>query len=172
MAFVVAGALIWWHRREATTSLLVASIGVGSIAFHGPMPSWGEFVHDLSILLTLVWVLLVEIERRDWWPLGVALAAVASATPVVADPAQALLAVAVIGFVAVARQNRLRRFQAVALLAVGGLVGTLSRTGWPLCVPDSIWQGHGFWHLAAAAALAIWGLAIRPKPRVLGPFSP
>jgi hypothetical protein len=136
------------------------------------MPSWAEFVHDLSILLTLGWVLLVEINRRRWWPLGSALAAVASVSPVVADPAQALLAIAVIGFVAVVRQKRVLRLQAVAVLAVGGLVGTLSRTGWPLCDPDSIWQGHGFWHLAAAAALAIWGLAIRPDIPSPGPFNP
>ncbi|MEX0667904.1 MAG: hypothetical protein WD313_06205 [Acidimicrobiia bacterium] len=161
-AFIVAGALIWWRRRDVATSLLVAAIGVGSIAFHGPMPPWGEFLHDISIVLTLVWVLLVEMKRQHLWPLGLALAAAASVTPVVADPAQAVLAVAVIGFVAVPQQKRVLRLQAVAILAAGGLVGTLSRTGWPLCDPDSIWQGHGFWHLAAAAALTVWGVAIRP----------
>jgi hypothetical protein len=46
---------------------------------------------------------------------------------------------------------------------VGAVVGTLSRTGWPLCNPDSIWQGHGFWHVASAAALAIWALGTTEK---------
>jgi hypothetical protein len=142
---------------------LVATIGVGSIAFHGPMPPWSEFFHDISIVLALVWLLLVETRRTHWWPLGLALAAAASITPVIADPVQAALAAAVIVCVAVPRRRRVLRLQAVSILAVGGLVGTLSRTGWPLCNPDSIWQGHGFWHLAAAAALAVWGSAIRPS---------
>jgi hypothetical protein len=90
-------------------------------------------------------------------------AAAASITPVVADPVQAVLAVAVLAAVAFPIQKRPRRLQAVAILALGGVVGTLSRTGGPLCNPDSLWQGHGFWHLAAAASLAIWGLAIRPS---------
>ena len=127
------------------------------------MPSWGEFAHDLSILLTMVWVLLVEAKQTPFWPLGFALAAAASVTPGVADPAQAALAVAVLAGVALPRQRRVLRLQAVAILGVGGAVGTLSRTGGPLCYPDSIWQGHGFWHLAAATSLAIWGLAIRSR---------
>lgn len=159
----MAGALVWSRRRDAATGVLVASVGVGSIAFHGPMPFWGEFIHDVSIALTLVWVLLVETQRTRFWPLGFAVAAAASITPVVADPVQAVLAVVVLAAVALPIPQRPRRFQAVAILAVGGLVGTLSRTGGPFCNPESIWQGHGIWHLAAAASLAIWGLAIRPS---------
>jgi hypothetical protein len=123
------------------------------------MPPWGEFVHDVSIALTLVWVLLVETQRTRFWPLGFAVAAAASITPVVADPVQAVLAVAVLAAVAFPKQQRPRRLLAVAILALGSVVGTLSRTGGPLCNPDSLWQGHGFWHLAAAASLAIWGLS-------------
>jgi hypothetical protein len=137
----------------------VTSIGVGSIAFHGPMPFWGEFVHDVSIIVTLVWVLLVETQRTGFWPLGFAVATAASITPVVADPVQAVLAVAVLAAVAFPIQKRPRRLQVVAILALGGVVGTLSRTGGPLCNPDSLWQGHGFWHLAAATSLAIWGIS-------------
>jgi hypothetical protein len=158
-AFIAAGALVWFRRRDAATGVLVASIGVGSIAFHGPMPVWGEFVHDLSIVVTLVWVLLVEMKLIQLWPLGFALAAAASITPTVADPAQAVLAVGVLAAVALPKGHRARRLQSVTLLALGGVVGTLSRTGGPLCNPDSLWQGHGFWHLAAAASLAIWGLS-------------
>lgn len=125
------------------------------------MPPWGEFAHDISILMTLIWVLLVETKRTHLWPFGFALAGAASVAPVVADPAQAALAVAMLAAVALPRQQRALRLQAVAILALGGAVGTLSRTGGPLCNPDSLWQGHGFWHLAAAISLAIWGSAIR-----------
>ena len=159
----MAGALVWFRRRDAATGALVASIGVGSIAFHSPMPPWGEFVHDVSIVVTLVWVLLVERKRTQLWPLGFALAAGASITPTVADPVQAVLAIGVLAAVSTPKEHRVRRMQSVAILALGGVVGTLSRTGGPLCNPDSLWQGHGFWHLAAAASLAIWGLAIRPS---------
>ena len=162
-AFIAAGALVWLHRRDAATAVLVASIGVGSIAFHGPMPFWGEFVHDVSIVLTLVWVLLVETKRTRLWPLGFALAAATSITPTVADPVQAVLAVGVLAAVSLPKEQRSHRLQSIAILALGGVVGTLSRTGGPLCDPDSLWQGHGFWHLAAASSLAIWGLAIRPS---------
>jgi type IV secretory pathway VirB2 component (pilin) len=162
IAFVVAGGLVWWRRRDPTTSSLVVAVGVGSVAFHGPMPPWGEFLHDVSIALTLVWVLLVELKREHLRPLGLALGLGGSVTPVVADPAQAVAAVAVIGLILISGDRRAIRWTAVAILAVGALVGTLSQTGWPLCHPDSLWQGHGFWHLSAAAALAIWGVAIRP----------
>lgn len=123
------------------------------------MPAWGEFVHDVSIVATLVWVLLVEIKRAALWPLGFALAAAASITPAIADPTQALLALGALTAVSLPAQHRPRRLPAVAILAVGGVVGTLSRTGGPLCDPDSIWQGHGLWHVAAALSLAIWGLS-------------
>ena len=165
MAFIVAGALVWFWRRDAATGVLVAAIGVGSIAFHGPMPIWGEFVHDLSIVLTLVWVLLVETRRTRFWHLGFGLAAATSITPTVADPVQAVLAVGVLAAVSLQRAQRPYRLQAIAILALGSVVGTLSRTGGPLCEPDSLWQGHGFWHLSAATSLAIWGLAIRPPAK-------
>lgn len=50
---------------------------------------------------------------------------------------------------------RRRTAVAIGLLAVGGLVGTLSRAGGPLCDPDSLWQGHAAWHVLAATALAV-----------------
>ena len=162
-AFVAAGVLVWLRRRDVTTALLIGAIGAGSIAFHGPMPPWGEYLHDASIALTLVWVLLVETQRERLWPLGFTVGLAVSATPAIADLAQALLAVATIGVILLAGRQRSLRLTAVGILAGGALVGTLSRIGGPLCDPDSIWQGHGFWHLAAGAALAIWGLALRSE---------
>ena len=158
----MAGALVWFHRRDAATGVLGASIGVGSIAFHGPMPLWGEFVHDISIVVTMVWVLLTETRRTRLWPWGFAIAGATSINPTVADPVQALLGAVVLAAVSLPKKQRPYRMLSITVLALGGVVGTLSRTGGPLCDPDSLWQGHGFWHLAAATSLAIWGLAIRP----------
>jgi hypothetical protein len=164
-AFVVAAALVWWRRSDLPTALLLVAIGAGSIAFHGPMPAWGEFLHDASIVLTMAWILLVETRTARFWPFAFAVGLALSATPVIADPAQALPAVAAIGVILVAGRKGPRRLTAVGILAGGALIGTLSRTGGPLCDPDSIWQGHGFWHIAAAAALTMWGLArgLRPE---------
>ena len=128
------------------------------------MPPWGEFLHDLSIVLTLVWVLLVEMKQERLLGWGLVGGVIASLTPVVADPAQALLAVGACGVMMRASPRRHLRLTALGILAIGALVGTLSRTGGPLCRPDSIWQGHGFWHVAAAVALGLWGSAIRARP--------
>lgn len=165
VGFVVAAGLVWWHRRDLPTAVLLAAIGAGSIAFHGPMPAWGEFLHDASIVLTLAWILLVEVGKERFWPLAFAVGLAVSATPVVADPVQALLAVAAIGAILAVSRRGPRRLTAVGIVATGALIGTLSRTGGPLCVPDSVWQGHGLWHIAAAAGLALWALAIRDVRR-------
>lgn len=47
-----------------------------------------------------------------------------------------------------------RHGAAVAAAAVA--LHTTSRTGGPLCRPDSLWQGHAGWHTLSAAALVLW----------------
>lgn len=161
-AFLIGAGVIWWKRADRVMAALVALIGLGSIAFHGPMPVWGEFVHDLAIVWALVWVVLVEVDIRRWWPVAFALSALLAMTPTVADPGQALLAAATLIIQLRAKDHITQRRISVGLLAVGALVGTLSRTGWPLCDPHSLWQGHGFWHICSAAALTLWALLRSP----------
>ncbi|MGH8926892.1 MAG: hypothetical protein ACRDWH_00955 [Acidimicrobiia bacterium] len=161
--FVGAGLLIWLDRRDLATAGLVALVGVGSIAFHGPMPPGAEAIHDLSIAWILIWVLLTEMGQRRWWPFGLLVGAGLSITPTIANPVQAILTVIVIGVVASRRQTRAARVSAMCVLGVGALVGTLSRTGGPWCLPQSIWQGHGLWHLAAAAAVTIWAVRVQGR---------
>jgi hypothetical protein len=43
----------------------------------------------------------------------------------------------------------------VALL-VGALANVLTRTGAPLCRPDSLAQGHAAWHVLTAVGAAAW----------------
>jgi hypothetical protein len=161
LAFVVAGILVYIRGATLPTSGLIAGVGAGSIAFHGPMPSWGELLHDLTIGWVLVWVVLVETERRALWPYAFGGVALLMLTPQIADPIQAVLAVAAV--VIVWRNRHPHRLWMLGLLALGGVVGRLSRTGEPWCHPDSIWQGHGFWHLASAVALALWAGSPRPR---------
>ncbi|HJU52747.1 MAG TPA: hypothetical protein VJ815_10480 [Acidimicrobiia bacterium] len=157
VGFVLAGLVAFARGAGPPTATLIAAVGVGSIAFHGPMPPWGEFLHDLTIGWMLVWVILSE--RRQWRLWSLVVVGLLMFTPTIADPVQALLAV--VAVVVVWRSRHPHRLWILALLTIGGAVGRLSRTGWPWCNPDSIWQGHGLWHLAAAAALALW--AVPPR---------
>jgi len=49
----------------------------------------------------------------------------------------------------------------MALMAVAVTVFAVSRTGGPLCHPESLLQGHAFWHGLSAAALWVWERALR-----------
>lgn len=68
-----------------------------------------------------------------------------------------VVGLAATGFVAWRRRSL--RWPPAAALIVGGaaiVVNLLTRTGAPLCRPDSLLQGHGAWHVLTAAALALW----------------
>jgi hypothetical protein len=56
---------------------------------------------------------------------------------------------------------------AVLALVAGVAVNLLTRTGAPLCRPESVLQGHAAWHVLTAAGLALWlATARRPeRPR-------
>ena len=44
-------------------------------------------------------------------------------------------------------------------LVLGVIINGLSRTGGPLCRPESLLQGHAAWHVLSAASLAGLGEA-------------
>lgn len=150
-----------------TYPALVAGIGVGSFVQHGPDPAYADLVHDLPLLATLAFVAADSLaaltrRRRMWWWWAaptIALVPLIVAAPRAGDLAQ--VAVAVVAVASTVLRARARPAQrrrigwAVALLAVGGLIGTLTRAGGPLCEPESLWQGHAFWHVLAASALVI-----------------
>jgi hypothetical protein len=124
LAYVVAGAYVLRRGGPRTASLALASVGVGSVLYHGPMPPGAELVHDGSI------VALGAAALITWWRRG------------------------------------FRRPPAVALVAGATAMAAniLTRTGAPLCRPDSLLQGHAAWHVLTAIALAAW-LAPPAKPR-------
>jgi hypothetical protein len=41
-------------------------------------------------------------------------------------------------------------------LALAVVANVLSRTGAPLCRPDSLLQGHAVWHVLTAVGAALW----------------
>lgn len=155
-------------------AVLVAGVGVGSFVQHGPDPAWSDVAHDLPLLATLTYVAadavadLTGRPRRAWWwllPVAalVPLVAFAARAGDLAQVGVAALAVAVTALRAVLRPGVRRRVAlALALLVTGSALGTLSRAGWPLCDPTSPWQGHGAWHVLAAAALVVLAPTLGP----------
>jgi hypothetical protein len=154
-------------RRVLGYSLLVGAIGVGSLVQHGPAPAWADVAHDVPLVATVLFVGadavadLLRSKRQWWWWAAptLALVPIVLAAPLAGDLAQAVAAAGAVALTLVRGRKRLRLrgriATAVALLAIGGTVGTLSRAGWPLCSPGSIWQGHAAWHVLAAAALLV-----------------
>lgn len=70
---------------------------------------------------------------------------------------------------AVAVASRRRTFPrppaaAVAALAAGGVVNRLTRTGAPLCAPDSLLQGRALWHVLTAVGAGLWLARWAPEP--------
>jgi hypothetical protein len=55
---------------------------------------------------------------------------------------------------------------AVAAIAAGAVVNLLTRTGAPLCRPDSLLQGHALWHVLTAAGTGAWLVRWFPVPEV------
>lgn len=45
---------------------------------------------------------------------------------------------------------------ALVVFGIAIVINVLTRTGAPLCRPDSLLQGHGAWHVLTAAAIALW----------------
>lgn len=164
-------------RRTLSYAVLVAAVGIGSAVQHGPDPSWSDLAHDAPLLATVAFVgadALADLtgRRRRWWwwalPTTAILPVVLNA-PRAGDVTQAIVAATAIGLsLARARARprlRTRTLLALALLAIGGAIGTLSRAGGPLCVPESVWQGHAVWHVLAAAALVVLAPVIGRRGR-------
>jgi Ceramidase len=189
LAYIFVGAVLLRRAVAARSTALavyattVAAVGVGSVAFHGPMPSWGRFVHDLSIASVLAFVIGYDIAivrgvglRSALAGFGILLGACAAVLVVWPDSSNALDSVlvsgAVISEIAIARSPKrvparhgLVRQPAVwilggAVLAVGAALNSLGRTDAPLCDPDSLVQLHGVWHVLTAAVLWVYGAGV------------
>jgi hypothetical protein len=160
-------------RLRVAFGILVALIGVGSAIQHGPSPGWNPVAHDPPLLGALALVAadavadLTGRRLRTWWWLAPTLmgVAIAAASPTASAAAQVVAAAVAVGASALRAWRRpavrRRTVAALVLLAVGGVVGTLTRPGWPLCDADGplgvTLQGHAVWHVLAATAL--WVLA-------------
>jgi hypothetical protein len=153
LAFVLAGVWMLSRRDVRWIGIALVATGVGSFLFHGPMPAGNEWAHDTS----LAWLLVVVAgwghrwERLSHLPSLVVLGLGFAVLPAAADPLALALTIAAVISLALRRVGLLP----LSLAAVAGIYGRLGSTGGPLCNPDSWWQPHGVWHLAAAASV-VW----------------
>jgi hypothetical protein len=162
-------AIVARNPRHLVYGSLVALNGAGSVALHGPYPPWADLAHDLPLVALAAYVAVdAAADLRGtplsaaWWVMPVVVAApVVAVAPDWGDLVQAGLAVVTVALSLMRARVRpaLRRsiLTSMAILGVGALVGTLTRSGAPLCRPDSLFQGHAVWHVLAA--LALWLLA-------------
>jgi hypothetical protein len=120
--------------QEITYSGLLALVGVGSVAFHGPQPPGAKVLHDAPIAGLLALALATPLVRRargrtslpGWSPRrGAVLAGVGAA--------------------------------AAAAYAAG-------RTSAPTCCPDCVVQFHGLWHVLAAVGFAAMDEVLYDSP--------
>ena len=199
LAYVLAGVLLLRRSLAGRTgartmpmvyAVAVIGVGIGSAAFHGPMPAWGRFAHDLSIAAVLAFVIGydVALARGASANAGVAMfvgitGACAVVLAVAPDAGNALDAVLVAGaVVAEIGASRSAAGRATAdgrlwiviagVVTIGALLNAVGRTDAPLCEPDSPVQLHAVWHVLTAFVLWLYGTAAlgpreqaRPKIR-------
>jgi hypothetical protein len=134
IAFVAAAAVaIEAARRRGPErrtevlaySTLLALVGAGSVAFHGPQPQGAKWMHDLPI---------------------VGLVALATTTPLVRLSR---------GRTALPGWSPRRGVGLAVIGAASAAAWAGGRTSAPTCRPDSLVQLHGAWHLLAAAAFTL-----------------
>jgi len=170
LTFVLVGLLLM--RRRPVLGWAGIAVGFGSFLFHGPMPGWGKWAHDVSLALVAV-AIAFEARPRVVAVITGAVAAVFAIWPGVAQAVTAILAIESAAIV-FARRSQIRTGPGVAaalMLVAGAVIAALSRSGGLLCDPDTIVQGHGVWHLLAAGALWLWTLASERAPAELRPRS-
>ena len=199
LAYVVAGVLLL--RRSLTGrsgvrmmpmvyAVAVIGVGIGSAAFHGPMPAWGRFAHDLSIAAVLAFVIGYDVALARGASANAGLAMFVGITgscavvlAVAPDAGNALDAVLIAGAVVAeigASRSAAGRATAdgrlwiviVGVVTIGALLNAAGRTDAPLCEPGSPVQLHAVWHVLTAFVLWLYGTAAlgpreqaRPKIR-------
>ena len=174
----------------------VASNAAGGMLSHGWQSEGARWVHDVAILSVLVFIAAFGAARR--WDRGtgwtipafaISLAALGAMLAVV--PSATYAVYALVGVAAglgevleihrelpeIRRQGvpaeRRALLGAIAAFALGATAFFVGRTGGPLCDPASPMQWHAVWHVAAAAAMALYAAGrIAPSGTRLRPTGP
>ncbi|GMR02931.1 MAG: hypothetical protein BMS9Abin20_1285 [Acidimicrobiia bacterium] len=182
LAYAVVGLFVLaWALRVAGTErivrvvfgLLMIATGTGSVMFHGTQGPASQFSHDITFLVTVWFLAVLNVAEaygsKRWvgWSAfgaGAGVLAVSLALyPGITNVLMVGVVVALVGAdIALHRRGRIRSGWYVgALVAVITAVAMfiLGRTGGLVCDPGSIFQGHALWHLLSAAALGAYFVA-------------
>jgi hypothetical protein len=199
LAYVLVGVLLLGRTlagrpgvriAPAVYAATVIGVGIGSAAFHGAMPAWGRFAHDLSIAAVLAFVIGYDValargaSANAGLAMFVGVAAMCAVLLAVSPDASnaldaVLVAGAVVAEIAAFRSAAVRArpdgrvwVLIVGVVAIGALLNALGRTDASLCEPDSPVQLHALWHVLTAFVLWVYGTAAlgpreqaRPKIR-------
>ncbi len=168
LVFVIVGSVIVIGGRNLPVSLVgtsAALVGIGSLLFHGDHNGFSGWFHDWSIaaLLVVLVALVGNVRVPTRWLLLV-LVAIALLLASAPGSGEWVHAGAVVLFAVGEVRARSRRSQpamaiAVVLMTIGAAMIALGRTGGPWCVPDSVFQPHGVWHVMVAAALVLYSVS-------------
>ena len=172
----VAGAVRAGRPAAVAFGALLGAVGAGSVLYHGPCPPGASRFTTAASPPSSEWSWSTT---RPWSPVGSPVptrvqfgAAVGAALPVLPTGRFTNHVVAVLGAAAIATEIVAVRDHRAAgalrgRLAFGVVINGLSRTGGPLCRPDSFLQGHSAWHVLRAASLAVWarGALLPPTKR-------
>jgi hypothetical protein len=182
-AYVVVGAIVmvaaYVRRRPMPASLVygtcLVGVGLGSVLFHGPQPAGSRVLHDLPILLTVLFIVAQDVSLvwpRLRHPMVLFVCGATTATVLtLIDPNLAAAATGLgVGAIAVlelivyrrrlrpatTRRQRQGYLAIIGVAAVGAATWLLGRTGSPVCAPDAAFQFHGLWHVVSAFVFGIW----------------
>jgi hypothetical protein len=185
---ITALFVVWWSSRHTSRTAPVSrgpiwafvlglvAAGLGSMDYHGPALGPEPLLHDAGLAVALVAAMSIDLAQlgvyrpaRSWGLLGLTAVAVA-VIAVFPTISPALAGVAAIGLVIVEILVYRRGLRAVGkpflfgvgALLLGGAIFALSRTGGPLCDPESPFQGHAVWHALTATALGLWLVTALP----------
>ncbi len=151
---------------------LVCAIGTGSMFFHGSMTTWGGLIDNITMNTFVSFLFLWDIKRLfklddklfvfiyvganiigAWFSLvphlGRKMFGVLAGF--MAGLELLILILQKIGLIRIKRSIKLFIYS-IGTFGLAVVVWTLSKTGGPWCLPDSILQGHALWHFLVAIA--------------------
>lgn len=183
LAYTVVGVLVIVAALRSARSdrtipiafgVLMSATGIGSFLYHGPQGDVAGFVHDITFLATLWFLIIMDpaspygLQRRTallaWGAVAVLMSAVLLAAPGATNILTGIAVVALIGSdLLMHRVGGINgRWYAAALMLLGAslAVNLLGRTGAPTCHPDAALQFHGVWHALSAAGLGAYFVAM------------
>ncbi len=185
LAYSVVGIALMFILRRASNrersygvifGLLLILTGIGSFMYHGPQ-QWGAgFMHDITFLAALWFLIVVDTGIGLHWRVGrislatglavLALAGVLLTAPdstnLLTGVTVAMLVVSDLVLRRIGRYDRGWYVTALALFAAALVANVFGRTGSALCEPGSGLQLHALWHVLSAGALGSYFLATGP----------